>query len=71
MFNMRTYFSPNFSSMVFSATRLDVGTVFALLPSTVMESMHGSNLAVFDIRWNNFHGYEFLAPSVNPSNMGH
>jgi hypothetical protein len=71
MFNMRTYFSPNFSSMVFSSPRLDVGTVFALLPSTVMESMHGSNLAVFDIRWNNFHGYEFLVPSVNPSNIGH
>jgi fimbrial isopeptide formation D2 family protein/uncharacterized repeat protein (TIGR01451 family) len=71
MFNLRTYFSPNFNSMVFSTAALDVQTVFALLPSKVMHSMHGSNMAVVDIKWNDFYGYEFIAPSTHPANLGH
>ncbi|HID03679.1 MAG TPA: hypothetical protein EYP18_10800, partial [Desulfobacterales bacterium] len=70
-FNMRTYFSPNFTSMVFSSTRLDVEAVFAQLPSTVMESMHGSNLNTLNLEWNDFNGYEFFAPSTHPARNGH
>ena len=70
-FNMRTYFSPNFSSMVFSATALDVDTVFAYLPSTIMHSLHTGNVTVCSIEWNNFNGYEFLAPSIQPAQNNH
>ncbi|HHL34881.1 MAG TPA: hypothetical protein ENJ30_11000, partial [Desulfobulbaceae bacterium] len=70
-FNMRTYFSPNFSSMVFSRTTLDVDTIFAYLPSTILNSMHAGNMSIFTIEWNNFNGYEFFAPSTQPAETGH
>ncbi len=70
-FNMRTYFYPSFSSMVYSSTSLDVETVFAYLPSTVLQSMHQSNLSTFDIRWDGFKGYEFDAPSTQPARNSH
>jgi large repetitive protein len=71
LFNMRTYFNPSFTSLVTSSTNLDVATVFAYLPSSLMESVHMSNHNSFDIRWNNFNGYEFFAPSINPARIGH
>ena len=70
-FNMRTYFAPSFSSMIYAHTRLDVEAVFAYMPSTVIESVHHSNLSPFDITWNNFNGYEFVAPSTNPAQNSH
>jgi hypothetical protein len=70
-FNMRTYFTPNFSSMVFSATNLDVDTIFAYLPATIIESIHGANMAICTIEWNNFNEYEFFAPSTQPAETGH
>jgi len=70
-FNMRTYFSPNFSSMVFSSTKLDVDTIFAYLPSTILNSMHAGNMSIFTIEWNNFNEYEFFAPSTQPAETGH
>ncbi|HEB68978.1 MAG TPA: hypothetical protein ENI88_05090, partial [Desulfobulbus sp.] len=70
-FNMRTYFNPNFNSMVFSSTQLDVDAVFAYLPSTIMESVHASNLSSLNIQWNSFNGYEFFAPSTHPAQDGH
>ncbi len=70
-FNMRTYFVPSFSSMIYSQTRLDVDAVFAYMPSTVMESVHHSNLAPFNVSWNDFNGYEFVAPSTNPAQDSH
>ena len=39
--------------------------VFAYLPSTVMHSMHQSNLSALDIKWDGFKGYEFDAPSTS------
>ncbi|MBT8334018.1 MAG: MSCRAMM family adhesin SdrC, partial [Deltaproteobacteria bacterium] len=70
-FNMRTYFTPSFSSMIYAHTRLDVEAVFAYLPSTLIESVHHSNLSPFDIKWNDFNGYEFVAPSTNPAQNSH
>ncbi len=70
-FNMRTYFTPSFSSMVYAHTRLDVEAVFAYMPSTVIDSVHHSNLSPFDITWNDFNGYEFIAPSTNPAQDSH
>ncbi len=70
-FNMRTYFNPNFNSMVYSTAQLDVATIFAYLPSTIMESIHASTLSTLNIQWNNFNGYEFFAPSTHPAEDGH
>jgi hypothetical protein len=71
LFNMRTYFNPNFSSMMFSAMPLDTQAIFAYLPSVIMESVHQSNMSSISLEWNSFHGYEFIAPSVNPAKLGH
>ncbi len=71
LYNLRTYFNPNFSAMVFSTTPLTVDNVFAEQASTIMESIHNSNLSSFAIRWNRFREYEFLSPSINPANLGH
>ncbi len=70
-FNMRTYYNPNFNSMAFSSTRLDVAAVFAHLPSTVMESMHASNMSTLNLGWDDFNGYEFFTPSTHPASSGH
>ena len=70
-FNMRTYFSPNFSSMVFSSTTLDVDTIFAYLPSTILDSMHAANMSAVNIQWDDFNEYEFFAPSTQPAKTGH
>jgi hypothetical protein len=70
-FNMRTYYNPNFNSMVFSSTRFDVAAVFAQLPSTVMESMHVSNMSTLNLGWDDFNGYEFFTPSTHPASSGH
>ncbi|HID70476.1 MAG TPA: hypothetical protein EYP35_08480, partial [Desulfobacterales bacterium] len=70
-FNMRVFYNPNFSSMVFSNASLDVETVFAYLPSTVMGSIHIGNLSPFNLEWDGFAGYEFMAPSTHPANSGH
>jgi large repetitive protein len=71
LFNMRTYFNPNFTSMVHSSAQLDVATIFAYLPSTLMESVHMSNLQSFDIGWDSFKSYEFNTTSINPARTGH
>ncbi|PID75137.1 MAG: hypothetical protein CSB23_05360 [Deltaproteobacteria bacterium] len=71
LFNLRTYFNPNFTSMVYSNSTLDVDAVLAFLPSTIMASMHESNLKGFELGWNDFEGYEFSAPSVNPAKNIH
>ena len=71
MFNLRTYFNPDFSSMVFSTVPLTADAVFAEMPTTVMESVHQSNLSSFTLRWNGYRDYEFLSPSINPSNLSH
>jgi fimbrial isopeptide formation D2 family protein/uncharacterized repeat protein (TIGR01451 family) len=70
-YNLRTYFNPNFTSMVFSSTHLDVESIFALLPSTVMQSIHASNLSTLNLEWNDFNGYEFFAPSTHPAKSRH
>ncbi len=70
-FNMRTYFSPNFTSMVFSSVRLDVEAVFAYMPENVLESMHRSNLSITDVTWNSSAEYESLSPSTLPANNSH
>ncbi len=70
-FNMRTYFYPSFNSMIYSSTRLDVETVFAYLPSTLLQSMHQSNHSTIDIRWDGFKHYEFDAPSTHPARNSH
>ena len=71
LFNMRTYFNPSFTGLVFSSTQLDVETIFAHMPSTVMESIIMSNNQSQDLGWNNFHGYEFNTTSTNPDRTGH
>ncbi len=71
LFNTRTYFNPNFSGMIFARNTLDVDAVFAYLPSTVMNSMHESNHSLLNLEWNDFKGYEFFAPSINPAKLGH
>lgn len=71
LFNTRTYFNPNFTSLVFSRSTLNVDTIFAYLPSTIMASMHASTHTPIDLHWNDFNGYEFAAPSINPSKNGH
>ncbi|WP_457575647.1 SdrD B-like domain-containing protein [Desulfomarina sp.] len=70
-FNMRTYFSPNFTSMVFSSVRLDVEAVFAYMPGNVLESMHRSNLSITDVTWNSSAEYELLSPSTLPAGNSH
>ncbi len=71
LFNLRTYFNPDFSAMVFSTTPLSVDAVFSELPGSLMESIHESNLSSFSLRWNGYRDYEFLSPSINPSNLSH
>ena len=70
-FNMRTYFSPNYTSMVFSSVHLDVEAVFAYMPENVLESMHRSNLSISDVTWNISAEYESLSPSTLPANNSH
>ena len=70
LFNLRTYFNPNFTSLVRTSTILDVETIFDYLPSTIMESVHSSLYGGFNIRWNSFNGYEFFATSINPAETG-
>ncbi|BCL63078.1 hypothetical protein DGMP_37710 [Desulfomarina profundi] len=70
-FNMRTYFSPNYTSMVFSSVHLDVEAVFAYMPENVLESMHRSNLSISDVTWNSSAEYETLSPSTLPANNSH
>ena len=71
LFNMRTYFNPGFTSLVTSSINLDVSTIFDYLPTTLMETVHMSNWDCCNIRWNNFNGYEFFAPSINPGRTSH
>ena len=70
LFNMRTYFNPNSTSLIKTSTTLDVESVFDYLPSTIMDSVHSSLYSGFNIRWNNFNGYEFFATSINPAETG-
>jgi len=70
-FNTRTYFNPSFANMIFASTRLDVETVFAYLPTTVLNSMHINDSNGLTLHWNDFTGYEFLSPSINPAQLSH
>ena len=71
LFNTRVYFNPVFSTMIFTSVKADVETIFAYLPSTVLASQHAADNTPFPIRWDDFEGYEFLSPSINPSTMSH
>ena len=70
-FNTRVYFNPVFSNLVFTSTRLDVQTVLAYTPSRVMASVSNSDANPLPIGWDDFEGYEFLSPSINPARTGH
>ena len=70
LFNMRTYFNPNCTSLLKTSTTLNIDSIFDYLPSTIMNSVHSSLYSSFNIRWNNFNGYEFFATSINPAETG-
>lgn len=71
LLNMRTYFHPTYTGMLFSSSIMTVDGIMAAMPSTVMDSMHNMNLSVFQIAWDSFYDYEFINPSINPSDLGH
>jgi hypothetical protein len=71
LMNMRTYFHPSFTGLLFTSTTETVNTVMAGAPATVLESIHRMNLSTFRINWNDFYDYEFINPSINPSDAGH
>jgi hypothetical protein len=71
LFNARTYFNPNGIGLIFSRSTLDVDMIFAHMPSTIMASMHASNQTPFNLNWDDFNGYEFFSPSINPAKISH
>jgi hypothetical protein len=71
LLNMRTYYHPSFTGLLFTDTAETVDTIMAAVPSTVMDSIHKMNLSPLQIGWDRFYDYEFINPSINPSDAGH
>jgi len=65
-FNLRTYFSPAVNSSHFFRQQLDIGSIFAELPSTMVRDEYQA--ALHPINFNvTGHGYEFLSAQPTPA----
>ncbi|MBU0945564.1 MAG: hypothetical protein KKE53_14035, partial [Proteobacteria bacterium] len=69
LFNLRSYFNPAISGMVFSTIRFDLQSITAYEAATVGDSVHSGHNTLFNLGWNEFSGYEFLSPSTNPAQL--
>ena len=65
--NLRIYFNPTMIGLSFSTTRLDAEAIFASTAENVVRSIHQWNNSLLDLDWDQFTGYEFFSPSINPS----
>jgi len=67
LFNLRSYFNPTMTGLIFSSTRLDIQSITAYEAASVGESLHQENNVPLNLGWNDFSGYEFFSPSINPA----
>ena len=67
LYNLRTYYNPTMIGLNFSTTRLDAEAIFASTAENVVRSIHQWNNSLLDLDWDQFTGYEFFSPSINPS----
>ncbi len=67
LFNFRSHFNPTMIGLISSSVELDVPSISAYQAGVVLESIHQNNNGLTSLDWDNFYGYEFFAPSTNPS----